>query len=95
MDKPITKIELCLTSWTEHYPTGAVAYNGDEMIDSDYCDTVEEYKEFIDRIAPFCTPWTSVFASIDPEDIDTSNVIDVAKEVGKYAKEKFAEISKK
>lgn len=84
----ITKIVFHLQDYLEHYPTGAVAYDGNgEMVDSDYCDTKEEFQEFVDRNINRCRLSAQVEVIIDPRDIEISNVVEMAKEIGHYAYE--------
>ena len=84
----IGKIELHLQDWTAHYPTGVMMYDTtNEILDSDYADTVDEYKEFIDRHREeIKKDKPQVIALIDMDDMDISNVLEVAKEVNEYIK---------
>lgn len=46
----IKRIEMDLREWATSLPTGAIAYDiRYEVIDSEYCDTEEEFKAFIDE----------------------------------------------
>lgn len=42
----IDKILIDLEAWDQRQPTGVVAYDGDLIVDSDYCDDVDDYKNF-------------------------------------------------
>ena len=80
----ITKIELHLEDWTAHYPTGVMAYNmNGELVDSDYADTVNEFKEFVDRHKQDLNN-PDVIAIIDMEDVDVSDVLDIAAKIRDY-----------
>ena len=81
----INRIEIDMECWTYHYPTGAVIYYSDGSTESDFCDTVPEYKRFLDehrdvikRVRP------RVIVKMDMSDIDTSNVVDAAREIYEY-----------
>ena len=91
MYKMITKIEIDLSEWSTHYPTGATLYNGNEVVDSDWCDTVAEFKELIDRnrnllihAAPHATA-TEVIVIFNGVDlIEYDSALECAKEVVEY-----------
>lgn len=47
----LTRIEIDMTNWWKGMPSGAVAYRFDEAVDSEYCDSYEDFEEFLDRYA--------------------------------------------
>lgn len=50
MKNNIKEVFVDLRDWGRQYPTGAIAYDADRnCVDSEYCDTVEEFKEFFER----------------------------------------------
>lgn len=46
--RDIDKIELCLDDWRD--PSGVIAYAGDEVVSSAYCEDAGEFNEFLDEI---------------------------------------------
>ena len=82
----ISKIEIHLEDWTAHYPSGIILYDFEgNMVDSDYADTVDEFKEVIDRYKDEIKENNpQVIAIIDMGDADISNVWEIAREISKY-----------
>ena len=82
MDKYITRIDVDLSAWTDHYPTGCILYHYDQMIDSAYCDNADEFIEFIEsnkkNLLPHVTDVRFIF---DGYDLDNSTATDCAKEI--------------
>lgn len=50
--KEINRVVVDLVDWSHSYPTGSVAFYYDEPVASEWCDTVEEFKEFFEGIKP-------------------------------------------
>lgn len=87
-DRYITKIEIDLSAWTEHYPTGCILYHYDQMIDSAYCDNADEFIEFIEEYKASLLPGvTDVRFVFDGYDLDNPTAMDCAKEVWEAANE--------
>ena len=89
-ERYITKIEINLTSWSDHYPTGCVLYHYDQVVDSAYCDSVEEYVDYFEEnkenFLPHITEVVFVFSAYDfDDDFEFNAVTECAKEVRKYA----------
>lgn len=81
----ITKIVIDLGEWEEHYPTGCVLYNNDEVVDSEFCDNAEEYIEFIDRYKDFYVQYlTEVRVVFDAYSLDNETAMECAKEVWEH-----------
>ena len=87
----ITRIEIDLADWSAHYPTGATLFNGNEVVDSDWCDTVEEFKVLIDRNKELLihaspnTTATEVIVILDGYDlVEHEGALECAKEVAEY-----------
>ena len=83
----VKTIEIDLRNWCAGAPTGAVLYDGgyegwSEVIDSEYCDSVEDFKDFITRNSSSLDPSeTEITFRIEAADISTSNVMSVACEI--------------
>lgn len=45
----IGKIVLDLQNFDQNAPMGAIAYDGDEVICSEYCSDTDEFKEFLEE----------------------------------------------
>ena len=93
MIKTTRVLEIDLRSYAEHYPCGAVLYKcfqenvQSELLDGQYCDTLQDFKEFIDRNKSIMDIGnTELRFRIDPDDIDTSNVMDMTKDIAEYIK---------
>lgn len=82
----IGKIVLCLDQWGEHYPTGCMIYDdGGYVIDSDWCDNADEYKEFLGRYKKeIKLHKPQIVAEINIDDIDYTNVMDCVREVKRF-----------
>ena len=86
MENYITKIEVDLSSWSDHYPTGCILYHYDQVIDSAYCDNAEEFIEYINSYKHLLNRnITYVRFIFDGYDLDEyeSTAIECAKEVYK------------
>ncbi len=82
MDKCITEIVCDMSTWTDHYPTGCIMYHYGQMIDSAYCDSADEYIEYIESYkANMSKSVTEIRFIFDGFDLDNSTAIDCAKEV--------------
>ena len=78
-------VEIDLTCWCEHYPTGAIIHFVDGTEEGEFCDTVEEYKEFLSMYRDrFSRYGTEFIVKINMMDIGTSNVIEAAKEIDEF-----------
>ena len=84
-DNYITKIVVDLSAWTDHYPTGCIMYQCNQMIDSAYCDNADEFIEYIDSYkAHFLPNVTEIRFIFDGYDLDNSTALDCAKEIWNY-----------
>lgn len=81
----ITKVVIDLSTWEEHYPTGCVLYNNDDVVDSEFCDNAEEYIEFLDKYKESFVPYlTEVKVVFDAYSLDNKNAMKCAKKVWKH-----------
>ena len=81
----IQLIELHMDTWTDHYPSGCriVFWGGEE--DGDYCDSVEEYKRYLESYREkIRRDHPKVVFRVDMDDLDISNVMDAVQEIKKY-----------
>lgn len=67
--KKINCIVADLLDWGKPYPTGAVAYSGNDVIASEYCETPEEFREFFSEISARIEPETTLQFRLDADDI--------------------------
>lgn len=82
--KKITKIEVVLTEWSEHYPTGCVLYHYNELVDSEFCDNAEEFIEFIGKHKDEISPWCNVNFVFGGYDLEEESARECAKKVWEY-----------
>ena len=81
----ITKIVVDLSAWSDHYPSGCLIYHYDTEVDSQYCDNVDEFNEFIDGFKDRCVPYlTEVSFIFSGYDLDNDTALECAKEVWKH-----------
>lgn len=87
-DRMLTSITLSMENYMTSCPTGCVVSFSDGDVESEYCETVSEfieflsqYKEMIKRDDPF------VYANIDVDDMDATNVLEIVKNVRKMIEE--------
>lgn len=90
---PVTRLDYDLTSFSDGYPTGVIAYHGEEPAESEYCSTEEEFRDFTNKMLPECTITTEVRVILNPKDIGESTVTEFAKRIGSYAQEKINQCS--
>ena len=85
-DNYITEIVVDLSAWTEHYPTGCILYHYGTEIDSQYCDNVDEFIDYIESFKDSLIPnVTEVRFKFDGYDLDdSSTAFDCAKEIWEY-----------
>ena len=55
----IDKVVVDLTDWNNSYPTGALAYDGPNVVCSEYCFDEDEFKQFFEDVSGY-------FSYIDP-----------------------------
>ena len=55
----IDKVAVDLTNWNNSYPTGALAYDGPNVVCSEYCSDEDEFKQFFEDVSGY-------FSHIDP-----------------------------
>ena len=84
-DNYITEIVVDLSAFTEHYPTGCILYHYGTEIDSQYCDNVDEFIEYIESYKDSLIPnVTDVRFKFDGYDLDNSTATDCAREIWEY-----------
>ena len=77
-----TTLSIHLQDFTKSYPTGAVLTDETEnVLDSEYCDTLEEFVEFAVRNKKYIDEETNICIVANIEDIDTTNVLQFGNEV--------------
>ena len=86
-DRYITKIVVDLSAWTDHYPTGCIMYHYDQMIDSQYCDNVDEFIEYIDSFkGKYIKYELDIRFVFDGYDLDNSTALDCAREIYEHVR---------
>ena len=92
----VTKVMVDLTDWSRPYPTGAVAYSGDLVVASEYCETQEEFREFLDELKEGIAADTEIHVHMDMEDIEavTPLVLQIRADFRKLREEAREEASK-
>ena len=65
----IDTILIDIEDWGMHMPTGAIAYDSGKVVDSAYCDTVEEFREFFEKIKPRLYPIARLSFRVDSGDL--------------------------
>lgn len=84
----IQSIDLYMQDWTNSYPTGAIINYSEGEEFSEFCDSVEEYKEFLrNRRKEILDSKPRVIVLLDADDVGTSTVIDAAKEIRDFIKD--------
>ena len=81
MSKLVNRIEIDLSTWTDHYPTGCCLFDGSDMIDSQYCDNANEFISFIDWYKNDIDKHVVVNVIFDGYDLDNETAMECAKEV--------------
>ena len=83
-----TSLSICLQDFSRRYPTGAVFTNEEEgkLIDSEYCDTVEEFVEFAKKHKDMIDEDTCINIVVGIDDIESTAVLDFGCEVAKEIK---------
>lgn len=75
-------LSICLQDFMRSYPTGAILSDETEtVIDSEYCDTVEEFVDFAKRNKDNIDDDTYVNIVVSLDDIDTTAVLQFGTEV--------------
>ena len=85
----ITTIQMVMTDFTEHYPTGAEAYDGYEYVDGEYCETADDFKDFIKRLGDKVNVLTVLEVVFDARDIVfdpdvTEAIMEIVKDVTEW-----------
>ena len=76
------KVKIDLTAWSYSAPCGAVVYENDEVIDSEYCDDVEEFKMFLKKHKDSIDVTTDLVFEIKATDV--VYVSETVKEINDY-----------
>lgn len=77
----LTEITVCLEDWAQPYPTGALAKMVTEVVDSEYCDTAEEFEDFFWRHSDEIDCDTRLVFHLASEDIDNEKLMALVKDI--------------
>lgn len=87
-----TILNIGLDSFISSYPTGASLLDDEgKVIDSDYCNDIEEFVEFAKRNKEHIDEETCVCISVSIDDIDSTAVLDFGNEVAREIKKAILE----
>lgn len=78
----ITEIVVCLEEWAQPYPTGVLAKDGCDIVDSEYCETVKEFGDFFEKHNEEMISTNLVFR-IAADDIDNEELMSLVKAIRK------------
>ena len=65
----IDKIIAHLEDFSRRSPMGVVAYDGDSVVDSNYCDDENDLKEFFEEHSDEISPTALLYIQVDAEDL--------------------------
>lgn len=78
----LTEIVVCLEEWAQPYPTGALAKSYASVVDSEYCETAEEFGAFFEKHKEELDNARLVF-SIAADDLDNEELMRLVKSIQK------------
>lgn len=70
-DSEIDKIVIDLTEWGSPFPTGILAYSGDDVVASSYCESEDEFMEFFNENKEYFSSDCRFCMSADISDIES------------------------
>jgi hypothetical protein len=80
----IDKVVVDLTNWNNGYPTGALAYDGPDVVCSEYCFDPDGFKEFFDDVKGYFSYTDPVLeVRTDAHDLtgDNASLISMVKDL--------------
>ena len=89
----VTTLSICLEDFLGRHPSGVVLTNDKDgkVLDSEYCDTVEDYVEFARKHKDRIDEDTLINIVMNIDDIESTAVLDFGSEVAKEIKKAIME----